>query len=169
MGPDATPLLVGGLAIACVTDLRDRRIPNALVVALGTMGVGGAALGWSPGLSLLGALAGLGLGLAIWLPFHLGGMLGAGDVKLFAAAATWLGPRVTIDAALLTALLGGVGAALVLWREAGVRGAALRLAVACRVPQLLRLTTRPDATRLPYALAIAGGVLGARWLPMGAP
>ncbi|MFM8567511.1 MAG: prepilin peptidase [Gemmatimonadota bacterium] len=78
MAPDATPLLVGGLAVACCTDLRDRRIPNALVVALGTMGVGGAALGWAPGLSGLDAVFGLGIGFLVWLPFHLAGMLGAG-------------------------------------------------------------------------------------------
>lgn len=167
MTPDATPLLVGGLAVACLTDLRDRRIPNALVVALGTVGVGGAALGWAPGLSVGGALAGLSLGLLLWLPFHLAGMLGAGDVKLFAAAAAWLGPRAAIDAALLTALLGGGLAALVLLREAGIRGSALRLTMAWQAPELLRLAVRPTATRLPYALAIAGGVLGVRWMPAG--
>ncbi len=166
MSPDVTPLLVGGLAVACLTDLRDRRIPNALVVALGTVGVGGAALGWSADLSLAGALAGIGVGLALWLPFHIGGMLGAGDVKLFAAAAAWLGPRAALDAALLTALLGGVLAAGVLLHEAGIRGGALRLSLAWRAPQLLRLAVRPAATRLPYALAIAGGVLGARWMPV---
>lgn len=165
MTPDATPLLVGGLAVACLTDLRDRRIPNALVVALGTMGVGGAALGWAPGLSGLDAVVGLGLGFLLWLPFHLAGLLGAGDVKLFAAAAAWLGPHGALDAALLTALLGGVLAGGILLHEAGLRGGALRLALAWRAPQLLRLAARPSATRLPYALAIAGGVLGARWMP----
>jgi prepilin peptidase CpaA len=164
---DATPLLVGGLAVACLTDLRDRRIPNALVIALGVAGVGGAALGWSPGLSGSDAVAGLGLGFLLWLPFHLAGMLGAGDVKLFAAAAAWLGPRGALDAALLTALVGGVLAALVLWREAGFRGGILRLAAAWHAPQLLRLEVRPAATRLPYALAIATGVLGAHWRSVG--
>lgn len=167
MTSDATPLLVGGLAVACLTDLRDRRIPNALVIALGVAGVGGAALGWSPGLSGSDAVAGLGLGFLLWLPFHLAGMLGAGDVKLFAAAAAWLGPRGALDAALLTALTGGALAALVLWREAGFRGGILRLAAAWHAPQLLRLEVRPAATRLPYALAIATGVLGAHWLPVG--
>ena len=169
MTPDATPLLVGGLAVACLTDLRDRRIPNALVIALGVAGVGGAALGWAPGLSGPDAVAGLGLGFLLWLPFHLTGMLGAGDVKLFAAAAAWLGPHATLAAAFLTALVGGMLALGMLWREAGIRGGAARLAAAWHAPQLLRLDVRPAATRLPYALAIAAGVLGARWMPTAFP
>lgn len=166
MSPDATPFLVGGLAVACLTDLQDRRIPNTLVVALAAVGLGGAASGWLPGLTLPGACAGLALGLALWLPFHVLGMLGAGDVKLFAAAAAWLGPRHVVDAALLTALAGGVLAALALLAREGPRAAAARVVAALHAPHLLRLAPAPDAIPMPYALPIAVGVLGARWLAL---
>ena len=78
MTSDATPLLVGGLAVACLTDLRDRRIPNALVIALGVAGVGGAALGWSPGLSGSDAVAGLGLGGEGYLSYSIATTTGEG-------------------------------------------------------------------------------------------
>ena len=77
------------LAIACIWDLRTRRIPNALTLPAAALAlvfhlVSG---GWSAaGTSLGGWL----LGAALFFPmFALRGM-GAGDVKLFAAAGAWL-------------------------------------------------------------------------------
>ena len=82
------------LLAACATDVRARRIPNALVLAL----LGGALVraslaAWTtvptPGLAAgpVDALLGAACGLALWLPFYVAGAFGAGDVKLFAAAA----------------------------------------------------------------------------------
>ena len=57
---------------------------------------------------LVRALSGLALGFSIWIMFHVAGGMGAGDVKLFAAAAAWLGPGGAWRAALVAALAGGV-------------------------------------------------------------
>ena len=159
------PFLATCLAIACWTDLRDRRIPNDLVVLVAAVGVGGAAFGWMPPLGAHDALLGLAVGAALWLPFHVAGMLGAGDVKLFAAAAAWLGPVGALRAAALTALAGGLLAGGMLLVADGPRLAVARVARALHDPRALRLDGAPHATRLPYALAIAIGVLAALWRP----
>lgn len=159
------PFLVTCLAIACWTDLRDRRIPNGLAALVAAVGVGGAALGWVPPLDARAAVLGLALGAALWLPFYAMGMLGAGDVKLFAAAAAWLGPMPTLRAAALTAVAGGVLAAVALLATDGPRLAAARVARALHDPRVLRLDVGPRMAHLPYALAIAAGVLATLWRP----
>lgn len=112
--PTVAVLLVG--VVASVSDLRTRRIPNALTF-------GAAALGLvfhvvSGGMSGFGlSLAGLATGLAIFFPvFALGG-LGAGDVKLLACIGAWLGPIGALWTAMYAAMAGGaIAFALVLVR-----------------------------------------------------
>src|SRR3954471_18021179 len=79
------------LTLACISDLRTRRIPNVLTFSA----AGGALLfhlvsgGWN---AAGWSLAGYGAGLLLFFPlFALRGM-GAGDVKLLAAVGAWLGP-----------------------------------------------------------------------------
>jgi prepilin peptidase CpaA len=103
--------------VACVTDLKTRRIPNlltlgsavaALVFHVATGGIAGAvsaAGGWIIAVILFAA------------PFALGGM-GAGDLKLLGALGAWLGPSAAFWLALYTGTAGGVVAILL----AAVRG-----------------------------------------------
>jgi prepilin peptidase CpaA len=98
--------------IACVTDLKDRRIPNVL-----TLGAAAGALvfhavsGHTGGLAQ--AVAGWFVGAAIFfVPFALGG-LGGGDVKLLAALGAWIGPVDAVWMGLYTGIAGGVLALLV--------------------------------------------------------
>ena len=65
------------------------------------------------GHSIGAALAGLALGFALMLPGHLFGATGAGDVKLFAAMGTLLGPGAIFNAFLYTAIAGGLLALVV--------------------------------------------------------
>jgi prepilin peptidase CpaA len=136
-------VFVALLAAACVTDARERRIPNRLVVTLALLGVvySVATAPWLVGAqrALLGAL----VGVAIWLPFHLMGWMGAGDVKLFGAASAWLGPAFALRASLLAALLGGVLALVWLARA--------------------RLQANPGERRLPYGIAMAAALALAAW------
>lgn len=154
------------LAVACVADVRDRRIPNAVVAVLLVCGVAVAVArdpAW-PGLAT--ALGGIATGLAIWLPFWLFHVVGAGDVKLFAAASAWLGASHAVEAALLTALFGGAVALLFMLRGRGVAFTVVRLAHAVRSPHVLRDTPAvAGSVRLPYAIAIAAGVSVAAWYP----
>ena len=104
-------------SVACICDLRTRRIPQVL-----TLGGAAAGLvfhlvngGWSAGAS---SVAGWALAIAMFLlPFALGG-LGAGDVKLLAGVGAWFGTVDTFYSFCATAITGGVLAiAMVLWRR----------------------------------------------------
>jgi prepilin peptidase CpaA len=154
------------LGAVCISDVRARRIPNALVLATALLGVvySLASAPWVPGAAK--AFGGLAVGLAIWLPFYALRVLGAGDVKFFAAASAWLGAGAAVEAALIAAVLGGLLSAVWIIREQAwwvtlVRGAQMRLAG-------VRDQT-PDAakrSRLPYGVAMAGGLAVAAWWPI---
>jgi prepilin peptidase CpaA len=101
-------------AISTVIDLRTRRVPNRLTLIIALGGLALAAGGFS-GVTLTSALLGMLVGLALMLPGHIIGATGAGDVKLFAATGTLLGPASTLTAFVFTLLAGGAlafGAAL---------------------------------------------------------
>ena len=162
-----------GLAIAslaCVTDLRTRRIPNVLTFGaalagllyqFGSRGIDGldhAALGW-----LVGAVIFI-------LPFGLGG-LGGGDVKLIAALGAWLGPADVLWLSLYTGVAGGV-MALVVSARYGYLGTAIRnvklllchwqVAGLEAVPAItLENSTGP---KLAYAFPILAGMVATVWL-----
>jgi Flp pilus assembly protein protease CpaA len=86
-------------------------------------------------------------------------------VKLFAASATFLGARAAVEGALYTALFGGVLAAVFMISTSGWLATAFRVGHAAHQPMLLRQEPRTHGRRLPYALAIAAGVLTAFWWP----
>ncbi|HVC34467.1 MAG TPA: prepilin peptidase [Chloroflexota bacterium] len=104
-------LLKGGVVVLLIagaaTDLRSRRIPNAITL-------GGALLGFVVNVALhqqqgaLSSLGGWALGVALLaIPFILGGM-GAGDVKLLALAGAWGGPAFALYTFLCGAIVGGI-------------------------------------------------------------
>src|SRR5580704_3971926 len=110
----AAQILLGILTlVAAGFDIRYRRIPNWLVLA-------GIVAGfvwnlYSSSWSGLGhAAAGLGLGFALYFPLYLLRARGAGDVKLLAAVGAIVGPMNCFWVFLLTALLGGAIAMVVL-------------------------------------------------------
>ena len=98
-------IAIGG-ALSTVIDLRTRRIPNVLTGTTAIVGLAVAAFGLGA-VTVPQALAGLAVGLLVMLPGHVIGGTGAGDVKLFAALGTLLGPRGALFAFFYTALAGG--------------------------------------------------------------
>lgn len=170
--------------VACVTDLRRRRIPNALILvalAVGLLvnlagpqaaGAGGlftldpGALGWRG--ALFGALAGLGL----FLPLYLMRAMGAGDVKLLAGVGSFVGPAAVLNLALFILAMGGLLALarMVLTRTSRrVMGNVMLMLmpVVTGTPRLFDPGTQ-TAHRMPYALAFAAGLLAyGAWIFQG--
>lgn len=113
------------LAVAVITDLRFRKIPNlltlpAMVIALCYHMATGGLEGF-----LFGA-GGLVLGIVIFIiPFRLGGM-GAGDVKLMGAVGATIGPKGVFIAAILTCLFGGIYGLIILIIRRDLRAHILR-------------------------------------------
>ena len=159
--------LLAGLTIASVTDVRSRRIPNKLVVALGLLGMVYSVLLLPPTEGVSRALVSCAIGFALWIPFYVLRMLGAGDVKLFAAASCWLAPSQVLGAALLSALAGGVLSVIGLVLAHGVGLTTFRIAHAVRDPRLLATPLAVPVGRktLPYGLAMAIGLAIAAWFP----
>lgn len=159
------------LVLACATDLRSRRIPNPLVLA-----VFGAALAHAVLVhTMLDAVLGAFCGLALWLPLYAVRAFGAGDVKLFAAAAAWIGPAAVPGATLYAALAGGI-LGLVWFGARQFTQLAPTLMprafdeVLHTVPHATQSAacsgtpaTMSRMTRVPYGLAIAAGVLCVVW------
>ena len=161
-------LILGG--IACVCDLRTKRIPNlltfggaALAVAYSVFAFGVAGLQMSVGGWMTGA--------ALFLPmFALGGM-GAGDVKLAACLGAWLGPMASLFVALYSALAGGVMALAIALATGYFRQAVHNVWLLLAHWRVVGLRPLPELTlagsrgpRLPFALPIAAGALAAIWL-----
>lgn len=150
--------VAAGAGGGALIDLRTRRVPNALTLALAASGVSGAIFGLT-GLTLAASLSGLVLGLALMLPGHILGATGAGDVKLFAAIGALVGP-VTISIAFLYTVVAGGAIALMVAANRGQ----LRLTLA-RTAQLAGSGRTEDIehphanNRFAYAPAIAVGTL----------
>jgi len=151
------------VSVAVVTDLRSHRIPNWLNLA-------GAAAALLLQTALLGASAGawhwftgLAAGLVPFLLLYLLGAVGAGDAKLMAAIGACVGPAAMPMILLGTLLAGGVLAITVMIAR---RHARRTLQAMFSTLLWMPYTVAPAATartqttaRLPYAVAIAAGVL----------
>ena len=87
-------------------DLQTRRVPNWLTLGITALGISLAAAHWTDR-SIAAALGGFAVGLLVMLHGHIVGATGAGDVKLFAAVGTLLGPAGIAAAFVYTAIFGG--------------------------------------------------------------
>jgi prepilin peptidase CpaA len=120
--------LLALLLWAAITDLRFRRIPNWLTLALMASGLIQGLSGYGL-LSVGQSAAGMGVGFALPLPLFLLGAIGGGDVKLLAGVGAWVGPHAVLLVFAATAILGGIiillqslwlGRARILLRNTGV-------------------------------------------------
>lgn len=152
--------------IAAITDLRTRTIPNWLT---GGGMIAGAAVqiavaGWA---GAKAAALGLGLAMLIYLPLYLLRGMGGGDVKLMAALGAAAGPQNWLAIFLITSLVGGIAAVIVILASGSV-GRTLRN-LATILGSLLRLrapheaepeldVAHPSSRGLPHGAVIAGGV-----------
>lgn len=163
MLPSSVTVLVGGLLVATVIDLRSRRIPNVLTAGMSGMGLAMAATGIG-GIGPGAAVAGFAIGMLLMMPGYMLGATGAGDVKLMAAVGAVVGPGLVVTAFLYTAVAGGVLAVIVAARRgrvaAAVAGTGRLIVAPTAVKQEIRGAS--SAHRFAYGPAIAiGSILAA--------
>jgi prepilin peptidase CpaA len=162
-------VIIAVALVACVIDLRERRIPNWLTFGaaiagvlfqLGTGGVDGlrtAALGWVVGAAIF------------FLPFALGG-LGAGDIKLLAALGAWIGPMDILWLSVYTGIAGMVLALVVSLASGYLRQALTNVWLLLTHWRVQGLRPLPELTiqqargpKLAYGLAIFAGTMVSVW------
>jgi prepilin peptidase CpaA len=160
----SNPLVVcavaGSAGSSAIVDLYTRRVPNPLTLGVTALGL---VLGASQvtGVGLTGALGGFAVGLGLMLPGHLLGATGAGDVKLFAAIGTLLGPRATVVAFAYTAIAGGLLAIAVACRRKRLSATVERTAalVCTAGGNVAEIEQSSQDNRFAYAPAIAVGAV----------
>jgi len=140
------------LAASAGWDLASFTIPNFLSVALILVfGIFAVAAGAAPALLGWHALAGLS-GLAIGFALFAFGFIGGGDAKLFAATALWIGFANLLEYVLVTSLIGG-GLALLLL---SLRSMPIPATLAGQ-SWVLRL--HDSKSGIPYGVALAAAAL----------
>ena len=141
------PLAAVALAtlLASATDLWKFKVYNALT--LPTL-IGGllvsTLLGGRGGLA--SGLTGAGLGFGLLVVVHAMGGVGAGDVKLLAAIGAWLGPFLTYQVFVASALFGGVYAVGLVLARSGPGGMVVELVAAKQAALQPGSWVRPAST-----------------------
>jgi prepilin peptidase CpaA len=157
--------LIAVLAICVTTDLRNRKIYNAVTFpAVGLAFILHFIFGGWSGLSdsLIGLAAGFGL---LLIPYFMGGM-GAGDVKLLAVIGALKGSWFVFSAAVYMGMIGALMAIVTLLFRKESRTFAKQIVYFLYA---LRYGTRLTFPRsfgaltavMPYGVAIGGGALAA--------
>jgi prepilin peptidase CpaA len=148
----AVPMLAI-VAVATFTDLRERRISNAL-------SLGGALLGLFANVASAGevgavlSVLGWVLCLVCFLPLYVSGGTAAGDVKLMAMVGAFLGPMNGFIACACALVAGAsLGFLVMTWRSQ----VAPRLGPSAFAAE--------QAEKIPYAAAIAAGAVAAALQP----
>lgn len=150
--------------IAVLYDLKERRIPNRLIIT-GIVAVmlyhlffGDYASCW---VSLKGLMAGI---MLLIIPFLMGGM-GAGDVKLLGMVGAFKGTWFVFNCFLWMALIGGVIALILLikrrclWDFLGRMGRGILLSRCGALKITDSISTKELSIYYPYGLAIGWGVM----------
>jgi prepilin peptidase CpaA len=165
-----TAIVISIGLIACVFDVRTRRIPNALTLSAAAAGLlYHAATSGVTGVQLAGA--GWLLGLLLLLPYFALGGMGGGDVKLMAALGAWLGPWETFWLAMYAGIAGGVLGLTVALAHGYVRQVIVNLRSMLGFWAVVGLKPVPGMTlesstapRLAYAIPIFAGTMVTLWL-----
>lgn len=143
------------MAVAAFEDFRRYTIPNWVTLGLCALwplyliGV----VGLTPALMAVACAAAV---FAVGLLLFARGYVGGGDVKLLAAAMLWAGPTAAASVLILTALIGGVLALVIL----SPVGAYLFTGVQAQLgPAPLPEAAKGSSTPVPYGIAIAAASL----------
>jgi prepilin peptidase CpaA len=148
---------IGGLAAIAYGDVRSRRIPNGLSIAVAGLGLTRIAVigDWSAAMSTLAAAAAV-FGVALAMFWR--GWLGGGDAKLLPAAVLLVGYHDLFEFLLLMSLCGGlIALAILMARKLEIP---LRHLFPSPVQARAGSSAAPARPSVPYGVAIAmAGVL----------
>lgn len=154
----ALALVLAASFIAAITDIRTRRVPNALSAALFASGLAlNVFSGWQAAAADLAIVA---IVIALGTFAFSMKLIGGGDVKLLAAAAGTLGYPAGADFLLFTLLCGGVVAVVFAALRGRLAGTFSNVR-AMAMPVFAGVApARPQAgLAMPYAVAIFTGAL----------
>ncbi len=134
------------LAIASVSDIRTRRIPNWTVLAICALWIPWILAGQV--VSVPWSLAAAALVFAAGVALYASGLWGAGDSKLMTAVVLFIGWGRLAEFAFVTALFGGILALIIL------------LSNPVRVLVMIQMRGKGESARtVPYGVAIAVGAV----------
>ena len=143
--PLALPLLMVTGGYAAWSDVNYRRLPNLLALVVAGLGLALTAIGVSLSAAASGLLHGV-LALLVGLALYSRGMMGGGDIKYYAAIATWFPLSQGFRLLGMVSLAGlALLAGWLIWR---------RLA---RTP--IKFKASADGDKLPFGVAIAAGAV----------
>lgn len=150
-------IVVAASLVAATWDLKTRRVPNVLTLSLMAFAVVAQMVigGWAAGLGSLSIVAAVVVAGSL---AHARGLIGGGDVKLFAGAAAALGWPGAFALALYTGIAGGLFAAIWAARERRLVTALGTAAYRLMLPGT-HLSSTAGGARFPYSLAIAAGAI----------
>ena len=156
------------LVEAAVIDGKKLKVPNWLTFHFLAGGLAFSA--WAAGTTgLLVSFEGALVGLAVLMPLYAIGGMGAGDVKLMAGMGAWIGPMLTLQAFVASAIVGGVMAvAMVAWSGQYIRHWVMFQTIGNEILTLrnpsklsaIAAERKPTMTLLPYGIPIAVGSIG---------
>ena len=162
-------ILICLVAQAALTDLAMRKIPNVLVLSGLLLALILHLLSGPPWAPLSHWLTGIVAGFFLFLPLYLLRGMAAGDVKLMAMVGGFTGPGLALQIAVLSYLIGGVMALLILVASGRWRDSLRNLWQICQ-PLLFRLLGVPlvpvplapsaSVGGIPYGVAVALGTTG---------
>ncbi len=147
-------------------DGRELRVPNWITFPMVFTGLIYSA---TAGDGLGAGLAGMAMGLMCLLPLYSVGGMGAGDVKLMAGMGAWLGWQITLQAFIVSVIVGAVMAVLmVLFRGTWRKHYETLLTIlsewiVIRNPYRLSQIAaerKPSMALLPYGIPICIGSIG---------
>ena len=147
---------VGILALIAYGDVRTRRIPNALSLAIATLGMAHLALAHDAA-AAGHTLAAASVTFTVTLLLFWRGVIGGGDAKLLAAVVLLIGHQELLGFLFLMSLCGGALAAAILARDQ-LRLRYWRPSRLARLPPLTEAvgsTTALLESTVPYGVAIA--------------
>lgn len=161
-------IVILGLIIATVIDIKQRRIPNWLTVSMTVVGLinSGVVKGW---LGLGEHLLAMLFGLLLFFIFYLMGIFGAGDAKMMAALGAVMGIPLIFYNSISIILVGGLVSFIQLVRKDGLKKVMyliyffMKSLFTGKLKEFNHLVQNTSNNTFPFSIAIIVGSVMTLW------